>query len=209
MNPPTFQPPLPSPLPKAVKIQLRQLIDSWEWTATVNKYPDGSADRVPTQEIIAGALLTILDALRAHHRSDCSALLLAELRDLRKWLARQSAPAKPTAAERQAERQAEREAATRQRAWAAYLKAGGQMEPEGEVSPLSLNRLIADLKLSVRARKAALRLNCLTIGDLVKLTSDDLMQAKNFGFSSLQEVREKLAAHGLTLQGESLPTEGT
>ena len=42
-----------------------------------------------------------------------------------------------------------------------------------------------------------------TIGDLASKTKDELLSARNFGRTSLQEIRDKLAAHNLALAGES------
>ncbi len=55
-----------------------------------------------------------------------------------------------------------------------------------------LARPIAELNLSVRARKCMIRLGINTLGDLVRRTGDDLLECKNFGVTSLNEVREKL-----------------
>ena len=65
-----------------------------------------------------------------------------------------------------------------------------------------LNKPIADLNLSVRARKCMVRLNIGTIGELVRRTGDELLECKNFGVTSLNEVREKLTIHGLKLRGD-------
>jgi len=65
-----------------------------------------------------------------------------------------------------------------------------------------LDRPIADLNLSVRARKCMIRLGLNTIGELVRRTGDDLLECKNFGVTSLNEVREKLTLHGLKLRGD-------
>ena len=65
-----------------------------------------------------------------------------------------------------------------------------------------LDRPIADLNLSVRARKCMVRLGLTTIGELLRRTGDDLLECKNFGVTSLNEVREKLTAHGLKLRGD-------
>ncbi len=65
-----------------------------------------------------------------------------------------------------------------------------------------LSRPISELALSVRARKCMIRLGISTIGELVRHTSDELLECKNFGVTSLNEVREKLAAHGLKLRGD-------
>jgi DNA-directed RNA polymerase subunit alpha len=65
-----------------------------------------------------------------------------------------------------------------------------------------LERPISDLNLSVRARKCMVRLGIGTIGELLRKTGDDLLECKNFGVTSLNEVREKLSQHGLKLRGD-------
>lgn len=65
-----------------------------------------------------------------------------------------------------------------------------------------LNKPISDLALSVRARKCMVRLGITTLGELIRHTGDELLECKNFGVTSLNEVREKLAALGLKLRGE-------
>jgi len=61
---------------------------------------------------------------------------------------------------------------------------------------------ITDLNLSVRARKCTTKLGITTIGELVRRTAEDLMECKNFGVTSLNEVREKLVERGLKLRGD-------
>lgn len=63
-------------------------------------------------------------------------------------------------------------------------------------------RPISDLNFSVRARKCMTRLGITTIGELMSHTGDDLLECKNFGVTSLVEVREKLTALGLKLRGD-------
>ncbi len=65
-----------------------------------------------------------------------------------------------------------------------------------------LERPMSDLNLSVRARKCMTRLGLTTIGELVRKSQDDLLECKNFGVTSLTEVREKLTQVGLKLRGE-------
>ena len=65
-----------------------------------------------------------------------------------------------------------------------------------------LSKPIAELGLSVRARKCMIRLGINTIGELLHRTGDDLLECKNFGVTSLNEVREKLTIQGLKLRGE-------
>ncbi len=65
-----------------------------------------------------------------------------------------------------------------------------------------LARDVADLKLSVRARKCMNRLNIHTIGELVKRSADELLECKNFGVTSLKEIREKLVDFNIKLRGD-------
>ena len=73
------------------------------------------------------------------------------------------------------------------------------LTPEEQVV---LDRPISDLNLSVRARKCMTRLGLTTIGELVRKSQDDLLECKNFGVTSLTEVREKLVQANLSLRGE-------
>lgn len=67
---------------------------------------------------------------------------------------------------------------------------------------LVLDRPISDLNLSVRARKCMNRLGLASIGELLRKSGDDLLECKNFGVTSLNEVREKLTQLGLKLRGD-------
>jgi DNA-directed RNA polymerase subunit alpha len=64
----------------------------------------------------------------------------------------------------------------------------------------TLNRSITSLDFSVRSRKALQLLGVQTIGDLATRTEAELMGIKNFGNTSLVEVRERLATVGLDLR---------
>lgn len=63
-----------------------------------------------------------------------------------------------------------------------------------------LNRTVNELQLSVRARKALALLNIQSIGDLCLRTEAELMGVKNFGMTSLLEIKEKLTDAGLSLR---------
>jgi len=63
-----------------------------------------------------------------------------------------------------------------------------------------LNKPVGDLQLSVRARKALQLLNIQSLGDLCSHTEAELMGVKNFGQTSLTEVKEKLAELGIGLR---------
>ncbi|MEM6757137.1 MAG: DNA-directed RNA polymerase subunit alpha C-terminal domain-containing protein [Planctomycetota bacterium] len=64
----------------------------------------------------------------------------------------------------------------------------------------TLNQSVGELNLSVRARKALTLLNVQSIGDLVMKTEAELMGVKNFGMTSLVEIKEKLTEAGLSLR---------
>lgn len=63
-----------------------------------------------------------------------------------------------------------------------------------------LGKPVSELQLSVRARKALQLLNIQTLGDLASHTEAELMGVKNFGATSLKEVKERLAEAGLGLR---------
>ena len=62
---------------------------------------------------------------------------------------------------------------------------------------------VTDFELSVRARNCLKKMNINTLGDLVRTTEAELLGYKNFGETSLKEIKEMLAAKGLRL-GQAL-----
>jgi DNA-directed RNA polymerase subunit alpha len=69
-----------------------------------------------------------------------------------------------------------------------------------------LSRPVTDFELSVRSRNCLASMNILTLGDLTRVTEAELLQGKNFGETSLVEIRELMAAHGLSI-GQQLGAE--
>lgn len=63
-----------------------------------------------------------------------------------------------------------------------------------------LTRSVNELDLSVRARKALALLNVASLGDLCMKTEAELMGVKNFGMTSLVEIKAKLEEIGLGLR---------
>ncbi len=63
-----------------------------------------------------------------------------------------------------------------------------------------LNKTIDDLQLSVRARKCLQKLDIRTIGDLTRRTDAELLGCKNFGVTSLNEIRKAIGNLGLSLR---------
>jgi DNA-directed RNA polymerase subunit alpha len=77
-----------------------------------------------------------------------------------------------------------------------------QQQPLSEQEQAVLNKPVTELNLSVRARKCMNRLGISSLGELVQRTADELLEIKNFGMTSLTEVREKLGQYGLKLRGD-------
>lgn len=75
-----------------------------------------------------------------------------------------------------------------------------QLKTETGSSDEVLYRGINELDLSVRSRKALALLGVATIGDLCLKTEAELMGVKNFGSTSLVEIKSKLAEVGLSLR---------
>lgn len=71
---------------------------------------------------------------------------------------------------------------------------------QGSAPPEILAKSVADLELSVRSRKALQRLNINTLGELSSRTEDELLGCKNFGQTSLTEIKEQLTVNGLSLR---------
>src|SRR5918992_951419 len=61
---------------------------------------------------------------------------------------------------------------------------------------------IEELELGVRSYNCLKRVGIETIGDLVTKSENELAAIPNFGKKSIEEVRETLASHGLTLREE-------
>jgi len=63
-----------------------------------------------------------------------------------------------------------------------------------------LDTPINDLHLSVRAYNCLMRQGVSTVGQLVECTENDLMNVRNFGAKSIEEVKDKLIEMGLSLK---------
>jgi DNA-directed RNA polymerase subunit alpha len=70
--------------------------------------------------------------------------------------------------------------------------------PEG--SPEVLNKPLSEIQFSSRSRKCLQRLNLVMLGDLTTKTEAELLTIKNFGQTSLNEVKQRLADFGLSLR---------
>src|SRR5438046_703557 len=84
--------------------------------------------------------------------------------------------------------------------------AGDGAGPEIPLAHGMENFPIEELELGVRSYNCLKRVGIETIGDLVTKTETELAAIPNFGKKSIEEVKETLATHGLTLRGEEGPS---
>ena len=68
------------------------------------------------------------------------------------------------------------------------------------VDPAVLKIVLADLDLSVRCRKAISQVSAVTVGDLMSRSESELLGLKNFGQTSLVELRSRLLELGVDLR---------
>ena len=73
-------------------------------------------------------------------------------------------------------------------------------DADGDVPGELLDRTVGEMELSVRSRKALQRLNIHTVGELASRTEDELLGCKNFGQTSLNEIKQILGSYGLGLR---------
>ena len=81
--------------------------------------------------------------------------------------------------------------------------AGDGVSPETGLARGMENFPIEELELGVRSYNCLKRVGIETIGDLVMKTENELAAIPNFGKKSIEEVKETLSQHGLTLRGDS------
>ena len=75
---------------------------------------------------------------------------------------------------------------------------GGAGSPEAQLEA-KLNMPLSELRLSVRANNCLESEDIMTVRDLVQKNEDQLLEVRNFGDTTLNEVREKLSQYGLHL----------
>lgn len=100
-----------------------------------------------------------------------------------------------------------------------YREPGPEVSPDGGLqgmaeatghSPIDLeleeklNQSLAELNLSVRATNCLESEGIVTVRDLASKSEDQLLQVRNFGETTLQEVRERLSSIGLRM-GMKMP----
>ena len=81
------------------------------------------------------------------------------------------------------------------------IETNGVISPEDAPPPLDpiLMRPVDDLELTVRSANCLKAENVYYIGDLIQRTENELLKTPNLGRKSLNEIKEVLASHGLTL----------
>jgi len=81
--------------------------------------------------------------------------------------------------------------------------AGDGATPDMQSAHGMENFPIEELELGVRSYNCLKRVGIETIGDLVMKTENELAAIPNFGKKSIEEVKETLSQHGLTLRGDN------
>ena len=71
---------------------------------------------------------------------------------------------------------------------------------ENQASEEILSKTVNDMELSVRARRCLGRLGIQTLGELVIKTEAELLGCKNFGVTSLNEIKDRMAQLGVSLR---------
>ena len=79
--------------------------------------------------------------------------------------------------------------------------AAAEAAPEVSLAHGMENFPIEELELGVRSYNCLKRVGIETIGDLVMKSENELAAIPNFGKKSIEEVKETLGTHGLTLRG--------
>jgi len=85
---------------------------------------------------------------------------------------------------------------------------GGDAVGPETLPPGMVNYPIEELELGVRSYNCLKRVGIETIGDLVMKTENELAAIPNFGKKSIEEVKDTLQQHGLTLRGDNGGTFG-
>ncbi|HEY3998645.1 MAG TPA: DNA-directed RNA polymerase subunit alpha [Candidatus Xenobia bacterium] len=76
----------------------------------------------------------------------------------------------------------------------------GAEEAEKDAQSSILDLPVEQLGLSVRSLNCLKRAGIRTVGDLTQYAEEDVMKLKNFGQKSLDEIKEKLQEHGMSLR---------
>jgi DNA-directed RNA polymerase subunit alpha len=83
-----------------------------------------------------------------------------------------------------------------------YQGAGGGERQRGGRPVITDERPVEDLELTVRSYNCLKREGVDTIGQLATMTEEELMNIRNLGMKSVDEIRSKLIEYGYTLESE-------
>ena len=72
--------------------------------------------------------------------------------------------------------------------------------PEGQETNAELDKQIEDLDLSVRSYNCLKRAGIHSVRQLVEFSENDLLNIRNFGAKSIEEVKDKLISMDLNLK---------
>jgi DNA-directed RNA polymerase subunit alpha len=81
-------------------------------------------------------------------------------------------------------------------------RSGGETRRSGGRVVISDERLVEDLELTVRSYNCLKREGVDTIGQLATMTEEELMNIRNLGMKSVDEIRSKLTEIGYELESE-------
>ena len=170
-------------------------------TAAQNKVGDGEIGRIPVDSIYSPVLKVTfsVNATRVEQRTDFDRLVI-------------DVETKPAITPRDALASAGK----------TLVELFGLMrelneEAEGiEVGPSTTDATLAadlalpieNLNLQSRSYNALRRRGILTVGELVAHSEADLLDIRNFGTKSIEEIKESLAALGMTLKDSVMPSFG-
>lgn len=80
------------------------------------------------------------------------------------------------------------------------IEAPSIFAPEGQETNAELDKQIEDLDLSVRSYNCLKRAGIHSVRQLVDFSENDLLNIRNFGAKSIEEVKDKLISMGLNLK---------
>ena len=80
------------------------------------------------------------------------------------------------------------------------IEAPSIFAPEGQETNAELDKQIEDLDLSVRSYNCLKRAGIHAVRQLVEFSENDLLNIRNFGAKSIEEVKDKLISMGLNLK---------
>lgn len=167
-------------------------------SATQNKTPDAEISRIPVDSIYSPVMRVTykVEATRVEQRTDFDRLVV-------------DVETKPAITPRDALASAGKTLvelfglARELNTEAEGIEIGPSATDETLAQDLALP--IEDLGLQSRSYNALRRRGILTVGELVAHSEADLLDIRNFGTKSIEEIKEKLAGLGMTLKDAVLP----